>query len=105
MSEFIEDPFEPISSNFSRYKRYINSLIYRVLKQMKCEGNIYDFKTIEEKKSNSRSLSQEEIEREEYFKELNEYWGEKEEVIRKDISEIKTIVFLTKTNYDDLMDN
>lgn len=100
---FIDDPFEPILSNFNRYARYINSLIYRVLKQMKYEGNIYDFKTIEEKKSNSRSLSQEEIEREEYFKELNEYWGEKEEVIRKDIPEIKTIVFLTKTDYDDLM--
>ena len=79
---FVDDPLEPISSNYNRQRRYIEKLIAKILCSMEKEGTIYEF-LIDDKKTKDISKSKEEEEREAYFQELNEYWGEKESKIKE----------------------
>ncbi|MBE6158432.1 MAG: hypothetical protein E7159_01245 [Firmicutes bacterium] len=85
LSKFIEDPFEPISSNYNRYKKCAESMAYKILCDMKNNGTIYGFDVKEYTNKPRCAESKEDMEREEYFKELNEYWGEKETKIKRTI--------------------
>ncbi|MBE6161907.1 MAG: hypothetical protein E7158_06805 [Firmicutes bacterium] len=75
--KFVDDPLTPITSNYNRHKDSIRKLICGYLLDLKNIGRIYDYdvkvvNNIPERKT------KEEKEREQWFKELAYYWGEKE---------------------------
>ena len=101
LMEFVEDPIMEIKSNYNRHSKYILKIACKVLKKMEQEDVINYYKYSEINPEDCIYKTQEELEREQYFKELNEYWNEKEDVIKPEI--IKSLkVYLGEVPYDEL---
>ena len=94
--EFIAEPFKQIKSNYSRYSYDVDKLVCKFLKNMKEEKQIWDFefydKTIEPYWQKGKT--DEDLKREEWFKELDKFQCEKKDRISNhDMTISRTIIY------------
>lgn len=90
LTDFIEDPLNPIKSNYARYHSSTMRTINDILNSLKENGEI-DYEIKEESNSYRDKLTKEEIEREEWFNELTEFHCEKKEHYKTNITTIINI--------------
>lgn len=101
LTRFVEDPIMKIKSNYNRHSKHILKIACKVLRKMEQENKISYYNYSEINPEDCKDKSQEEKEREQYHKELNEYWNEKSDEIKPEI--IKSLkVYLGEVPYDEL---
>lgn len=76
--DYVEDRIIPITSNYVRYKCSIIRILKKLLLDLKKTGKIFDYEIKEVRSNKTKTLTKEEREREEWFKESAAYWGERE---------------------------
>lgn len=93
---FIDEPFKSIKSNYSRYVYDTNRCIYRFLKDMKEEKIIWGFDVYTEVSTSywDKQKTKEDLQREKWFDELDEFHCIKKDKIKKtDNSTTKTTIY------------
>lgn len=101
LTRFVEDPIMKIKSNYNRHSKHILKIAFRVLKEMEEENKISYYNYSEINPEDCKDKSQEEKDREQYLKELDEYWNEKSDEIKPEI--IKSLkVYLGEVPNDEL---